>query len=133
MTRKVVAILLSGSSIYLLSYEGRRRMASHEDIKLLEESTFDKEIQDGVVLVDFYADWCGPCRMMTPVLEKVAKEVKGKAVIGKLDIDKAQKIASQFQVTSIPTLILYKNGKEVGRLVGLRDAATVKNFIDGAK
>lgn len=108
-------------------------MSVHEDIKLLEEGTFNKEIQKGVVLVDFYADWCGPCRMMTPVLEKVAKDVKGKAVIGKLDIDKAQNIASQFQVTSIPTLILYKEGKEVGRLIGLRDAATVKNFIEEAK
>jgi thioredoxin 1 len=108
-------------------------MTSHEDIKLLAEDTFNKEIQHGVVLVDFYADWCGPCRMMTPVLEKVAAEVKGRAVIGKLDIDKAQKVASQFQVTSIPTLILYKEGKEVGRLVGLRDAATVKDFIERAK
>ncbi len=108
-------------------------MATHEDILLLEEATFDKEIKNGVVLVDFYADWCGPCRMMTPVLEKVAKDVKGKAVIGKLDIDKAQKIASEFQVTSIPTLILYKNGKEVGRLVGLRDANAVKDFIDKTK
>ena len=108
-------------------------MAAQEDIKHLEEATFSKDIQHGLILVDFYADWCGPCRMMTPVLEKVAKDVKGKAVIGKLDIDKAQKIASQFQVTSIPTLILYKEGKEVGRLVGLRDAAAVKNFIDGAK
>jgi thioredoxin 1 len=108
-------------------------MAGHEDIKLLEEETFNKEIQHGVVLVDFYADWCGPCRMMTPVLEKVAQEVKGKAVIGKVDIDKAQKIAAQFRVTSVPTLILYKEGKEVGRLIGLRNVATVKNFIEGAK
>jgi thioredoxin 1 len=106
---------------------------SGEDIKHLAEDTFNNDIKNGVVLVDFYADWCGPCRMMTPVLEKVAKEVKGRAVIGKLDIDSAQKIAAEFQVTSIPTLILYKEGKEVGRLVGLRDAATVKQFIDGAK
>ncbi|MBS0603721.1 MAG: thioredoxin [Verrucomicrobia bacterium] len=104
-----------------------------DDIKHFAEDTFNKDVQHGVVLVDFYADWCGPCRMMTPVLEKVAKEVKGHATIGKLDIDSAQKIASQFQVTSIPTLILYKEGKEVGRLVGLRDAATIKQFIDGAK
>jgi thioredoxin 1 len=70
--------------------------------------------------------------MMSPVLEKVAKEMKGKAYIGKLDIDSAQKIASQFQVTSIPTLILFNEGKEVGRLVGLRDAAAVKEFIESA-
>ncbi len=108
-------------------------MGEQEDIKHFAEDTFTQDIQQGVVLVDFYADWCGPCRMMTPVLEKVAKEVKGTATIGKLDIDGAQKIAGQFQVTSIPTLILYKEGKEVGRLVGLRDAATVKQFIEGAK
>ncbi len=108
-------------------------MSEHDDIKHFAEDTFNHAIKQGVVLVDFYADWCGPCRMMTPVLEKVAKEVKGRATIGKLDIDAAQGIASQFQVTSIPTLILYKEGKEVGRLVGLRDAAAVKQFIDGAR
>ncbi len=103
-----------------------------ENLKHLTEETFNNDIKQGIVLVDFYADWCGPCRMMTPVLESVAKDVKGKATIGKLDIDNAQKIAGQFQVTSIPTLILFHNGKEIGRLVGLRDAATVKEFIDGA-
>jgi thioredoxin 1 len=103
-----------------------------DSMKHFSEDTFNNDTKKGVVLVDFYADWCGPCRMMTPVLEKVAQEVKGKAVIGKLDIDSAQKIAGQFQVTSIPTLILFNDGKEVGRLVGLRDAATVKEFIEGA-
>ncbi len=108
-------------------------MSGHEEIKHFAEDTFNHDVQHGVVLVDFYADWCGPCRMMTPVLEKVAQEVKGQATIGKLDIDNAQKVAAQFQVTSIPTLILYKEGKEVGRLIGLRDAATIKEFIEGAK
>lgn len=103
-----------------------------EDIKKLSEATFQNDVNNGVVLVDFYADWCGPCRMMTPVLEKVGKELAGKAKIGKLDIDAAQQIAAQFQVTSIPTLILFKEGKEVGRLVGLRDAAAVKEFIETA-
>jgi thioredoxin 1 len=103
-----------------------------EDIKKFTEESFNQDIQHGIVLVDFYADWCGPCRMMTPVLEKVAKEVQGKATLGKIDIDSAQKIAAQFQVTSIPTLILYNEGKEVGRLVGLRDAAAVKGFVEGA-
>lgn len=103
-------------------------MAS-EDIKKFTEDTFNKEISSGVTLVDFYADWCGPCRMLAPVLEKVAKDVKGKATVAKLDIDHAQKVASTFQVTSVPTLILFKNGKEVGRLVGLRDADAIKEFI----
>jgi thioredoxin 1 len=100
-----------------------------EGVKLIEESNFKKEIEKGVVLVDFTASWCGPCRMLAPVLEKVAQEIKPKATIAKLDIDQAQKTASDYQVTSVPTMILFKNGDEVGRLVGLRDAETIKDFI----
>lgn len=107
-------------------------MAS-EYIKKLSEDNFEKDIENGVTLVDFYADWCGPCRMMTPVLEKVAKEVHGQAMVAKLDIDQAQKVASSYQITSVPTLILFKDGKEMGRLVGLRDMETVKDFIFSAK
>jgi len=95
----------------------------------LEDNSFDQTIRSGVVLVDFYADWCGPCRMLTPVLEQVAKESAGQVMVAKLDIDKNQKVASAYQVTSVPTMILFKNGKEVGRLVGLRDAKGIKEFI----
>jgi thioredoxin 1 len=97
--------------------------------KHLTEEHFDQEIKSGLILVDFYADWCGPCRMLTPILEKVSKELEGKATIAKLDIDKAQKVAATYQITSIPTLILFKNGKEIGRLVGLRDEKTIKDMI----
>jgi thioredoxin 1 len=103
-------------------------MAS-ENIKKFTEDTFTNEISSGVTLVDFYADWCGPCRMLAPVLEQVARDLKGKATVAKLDIDHAQKISSTYQVTSVPTLILFKNGKEAGRLVGLRDAEAIKEFI----
>ncbi len=100
-----------------------------EGFTYLTEENFEQGVSSGLTLVDFYADWCGPCRMLTPVLEDVAKDVLGKATVAKIDIDKAQKTASAFQVTSIPTLILFKEGKEVGRLVGLRDKDTIKEFV----
>ena len=102
------------------------------EIQHFDEANFQEQIKKGVTLVDFYADWCGPCRMMTPVLQQVATQNQGKAKVGKINIDDAQRIASESQVTSIPTLILYKEGKEVGRLVGLRDAKAIQQFIDGA-
>lgn len=104
-----------------------------EGFRHLSEDSFEREIASGFTLVDFYADWCGPCRMLTPVLEEVAKTMRGKATIAKIDIDKAQRTASSFQVTSIPTLVLFKNGKEVGRLVGLRDKETIEDFITSAQ
>lgn len=96
------------------------------------DDNFEEKTKTGVVLVDFFADWCGPCRMLTPVIESVAEEMAGKASFGKLDIDQNQKVAGQYQVTSVPTLILFKDGKEVNRLVGLRDSEAITSFVGGA-
>lgn len=96
------------------------------------DETFEQDISSGVVIVDFYADWCGPCRMLSPVIESVAEEMGDKASFKKLDIDSNQKVAGKYQVTSVPTLILYKDGKEVNRIVGLRDANAIKQFISTA-
>ncbi len=104
-----------------------------ETIKKITEDTFDEAVKQGVTLVDFYADWCGPCRMIAPHLESLSKELQGQASIVKLDVDHAQRIASTYQVTSIPTLILFREGQEMGRLVGVRDAKTLKEFILSAK
>ncbi len=98
-------------------------------MKHLTDANFGKETQAGVTLVDFHANWCGPCRMLAPVLEQVAVDIQGKAAIGKVDIDTEQKTAAQFQITSVPTMILFKDGKEVKRLVGLRNAEAIKEMI----
>lgn len=98
-------------------------------MKHLTDETFSKEIAKGVTLVDFYADWCGPCRMLAPVLEQVSKELSAKASIAKVNIDSEQKTASHYQITSIPTMILFKDGKEVSRLMGLRSASAIKDFV----
>ena len=104
-------------------------MADKNLIKHLTDDSFTQEIAKGVTVVDFHAEWCGPCRMLAPVLEQVATDVKGKAKVVKVDIDSEQKTAAQFQITSVPTLILFKDGKEVNRLIGLRNAEAVKEFV----
>ena len=108
-------------------------MSKKTSIKHLTDATFSKEISKGVTLVDFHADWCGPCRMLAPVLEQVAGDVEGKAFIAKVDIDSEQNTAAQFQITSVPTLILFKDGKEVNRLIGLRNADAIKDFVLSAR
>ncbi len=99
------------------------------EIKHFTDASFSQDIAKGVVLVDFHADWCGPCRTLAPVLEEVAKEVSGKATIGKVDIDSEQKTAGEFQITSVPTMIIFKDGKEEKRLVGLRTADEIKEIL----
>jgi thioredoxin 1 len=86
----------------------------------ITDENFDETVKNNkLVLVDFWAGWCGPCRALAPTIEELAKEYSGKALIGKLDVDSNPKTAECFQVFSIPTLILFKNGIENERMVGL--------------
>lgn len=101
-----------------------------EHVKYLNDENFQTEINQGVTLVDFYADWCGPCRMIAPIVEELATEMNGTAKIAKLDIDSAQETTSNLGVTSIPTIILFKDGKEVKRVVGVKDKDTLKAMIN---
>lgn len=99
------------------------------NLKHLDDNNFDQEVAKGVVLVDFYADWCGPCRMLTPIVEQLAKEMEGKMIVAKIDTDQAQNVATKFEVTSIPTLILFKDGQPVKRVVGLKDLDSLRKMV----
>lgn len=95
----------------------------------LTDDTFDETIQsDKPVLVDFWAPWCAPCKMMGPIIEQIANEYTGKAVICKMDTDDHRQAAIQFAISSIPTIILFKNGQMVKKWVGL----TQKNILTAA-
>jgi len=100
------------------------------DIPLIEENDFPKTIQKGTVLVDFYADWCGPCRMLTPILEQLTKEMKSKVTVVKINVDTAQNVATQYDITSIPTIILFKDGAQKVKSVGLKDLQGLKTMIE---
>jgi thioredoxin 1 len=102
-------------------------VADHARILTLTEQNFRQQTQNKVVLVDFWATWCAPCRMMAPVLNEVASELKGNSQVGKVDIQQYQSLASKFKVRSIPTLILFKNGVEVNRFVGIKSKAFLLN------
>ena len=86
-----------------------------------ETNNFEQEVlkSEKPVLVDFYADWCGPCQMMGPVIEEISEELDGKAKVGKINVDENPDVAVEYNVMSIPTLIIFKNGKEVKRYVGV--------------
>ena len=94
-------------------------------ISTLSATTFDEVIGSTTepILVDFWAEWCGPCKMITPILQEIAEEQAGKLKVVKLNVDDAPNVAMKYQVMSIPTLIVFKDGVEVGRTVGARGKA----------
>ncbi|MBN1866787.1 thioredoxin [Candidatus Sumerlaeota bacterium] len=96
----------------------------------LTDVNFDNEASEGVMLVDFWAPWCGPCLTQGPIVAKVAAVVQGKARVGKCNVDQASKTATRFGIQSIPTLIVLKDGSEVERFVGVRGDAELISAIE---
>ena len=94
-----------------------------------DEQNFENEVAQGKTLVDFYADWCGPCQMLSPIIEEIANECDD-VKVGKLNIDDARDIAIRYGVQSIPTLILFKDGEPVKTLVGYRPKDAILDILD---
>lgn len=116
----VMAISLAGCSQQPSAPKEEATTAPVELIKHLDASSFTAVTQKGLVMVDFWATWCPPCKRMAPILDEVATNVSGKVTIAKVDVDKNRELASQFNIQGIPTLILFKDGKEINRFVGLQ-------------
>jgi len=93
--------------------------------------SFEKELSSGkLMMVDFWAAWCGPCRMVAPVIDDIAAKYEGKAVVGKVNVDEEQELAIRYGVMSIPTVIFFKDGKEIGRKVGVMPAGAFSEVLD---
>ena len=100
--------------------------------KILGKDNFNDTIANGVSLVDFWAEWCGPCRMQLPILEEVSEEIGEKATVGKINVDHELELAQRFGVQSIPTLILFKDGEIVDKMVGVQAKETLVDKINNA-
>ena len=96
-----------------------------------EEKNFEEEVlqAEGKVLVDFYADWCGPCRMMSPVIDDIAKELDGKVKVGKVNVDNNQELAIKYDVMSIPTIMVFEKGNPVKTFVGVTDKQEILEVL----
>jgi thioredoxin 1 len=107
-------------SIAMRKIKNTPMVDDHKNVITLTDKNFQQQTKSRVVLVDFWASWCAPCRMMAPVLNDVASELSGNAHVGKVNIEQYQSLAQRYKVRSIPTLILFKNGVEVNRFVGIK-------------
>jgi thioredoxin 1 len=133
VTGIVVAVLV------FLFYSARARMkniplvADNQKILTLTDANFQHQTKNKVMLVDFWASWCAPCRVMAPVLNDVADNLTGNFHVGKVNIEQYQSLAERFKVRSIPTFILFKNGIEVKRFVGMKDREFLVQQIKNVK
>ena len=98
----------------------------------LTAENFSETISNGSVLVDFWADWCGPCRTVGPIIDKLAEEYEGRVTVAKVDVENEKKLAIRFKVMSIPTVVLFKDGIETKRFVGVQPKDTYKAELDKA-
>ena len=108
-------------------------VADNDNILTLTDKNFQHQTKNKLILVDFWASWCAPCRMMAPVLNEVADELTGNSHVGKVNIEQYQSLAQKYQVRNIPTLILLKNGIEVNRFVGIKNKEFLLQQINKIK
>jgi thioredoxin 1 len=121
-------LLVAFLAAFFLNYYKMKKTPVVEDngkIKKISDQNFEHQIKSGIMLVDFWATWCMPCKMMAPVLNDLSEELTGNASVGKLDVDQNRAASAKYGVRSIPTLVLFKNGKEINRFVGVK----TKDFL----
>jgi|WetSurMetagenome_2_1015567.scaffolds.fasta_scaffold211338_2 thioredoxin 1 len=130
----IIAGLILAYIVYMfIRNRNRMKKPPSENVKILTDGNFNATIKKGVSLVDFWAAWCGPCRVQGPIVDEIADEIGDKANICKLDIDQHKKTAGQLGIQSIPTILIFKDGKMVQKFVGVKSKPTfikaIKSYI----
>ncbi|MCF8298670.1 MAG: thioredoxin [Saprospiraceae bacterium] len=129
----IIAIFISAiAAVFPAQISKSESNTGNDPVKAinLTDADFNKTIKEGITLVDFWATWCGPCRIQGPIVDQVAADLGDKAVIAKLDVDKNRATSGKYSVTSIPTIIIFKNGIPVKRFVGVQQKQTLINAIN---
>ena len=99
-------------------------------MKIVNSNEFKSEIESGITVVDFFATWCGPCKMLAPVLEGLSGDMEGKAKFIKVDIDQSSDLANEFQIASVPTMVIFKDGQKVEQLIGFLPKEKIQQTIE---
>lgn len=132
----IVALLTAGMLARAVFWEsgGSSPLGADSAVLELSQDSFVSTLSgtSQPVLVEFWATWCRPCRQMAPTIEAIARDMQGRAVVAKVDVDRARDVAAAQRVSSVPTLILYKDGQEIGRLEGLASEARVRGLLESA-
>ena len=133
----IIAVVYLFTTIFVMGCAEEKTAGVYEEkyksagnIIKLNDANFEAEIKEGIVLVDFWAPWCPPCRTQGPIVEAVAKKVGGQAKVAKVNVDEAGNIAGKFGIRGIPTLIIFKDGQPVKKFVGLRQTEELLSAIE---
>lgn len=130
----MTAIRMAARSLRFSTQVSRSFHASAKRCGEATDASFAKDLKNAKstpVLVDFYATWCGPCKMIAPILTKVTSESNVKLL--KVNVDEAQKVSAEYDISALPTVVGFRDGKEVGRFMGMKDEKFIKNFVDKIK
>ncbi len=132
-TLLILVLVIAALVFYVYKAQAKLKttpmVSDSEKIVTLTETNLDHQTKNKLMLVDFWAAWCGPCRMMAPILNELSQELEGNQHIGKVNIEAYPSLAKRFSVRNIPTLILFKNGVEVARIVGVRNKEYLKQQL----
>lgn len=134
-TGNTITYIISGAFLgyFLYSFlKAKKRMSrpASENVKILDDTNFEVTVNKGVSLVDFWAAWCGPCKVQGPIIDEVADEMLEKANICKVDVDSNQKISQKYGIRNIPTILIFKDGKPVEKLVGVKPRGVLIKTIE---